>query len=164
MPRGRPGRARYPYPYPYPYTLYLSKLLLLLLLLLLCTTNSTRSHFQNDTNRQLVLRFSGILEFWCETPIWSRKDRDKLGVFLLRKTTENFRNFRRVRNRAYRWIFEFFLHGRLEHAPILPLNLKISGKSSKKNYKNLTENAKNAILSKFFRPPKKFFKKIFAHF
>ena len=77
------------------------------------------------------------------------------------KNAKNFANFRKVKNHAYRRILGFSLHETLKHAPILPLHLKNAGKSSKNKFKNLTENAKNLILSIFFRPqnffPNKYF-------
>ena len=73
------------------------------------------------------------------------------------KNAKNFANFRKVKNHAYRRILGFSLHETLKHAPILPLHLKNAGKSSKNKFKNLTENAKNLILSNFFRPQIFFF-------
>ena len=88
-----------------------------------------------------------ILQSWGESVSISRSyDR---GDFRGRYTTLKNRIFVSARSRLYRRIFGFFLHGTLEHAPILPLHLKNAGKSSKNKFKNLTENSKNAVLATF---------------
>ena len=63
---------------------------------------------------------------------------------------QNFRIFVSTRSRLYKGIFRFFLHFRVEYAPISPQKLKISAASTKKLWKNFTQNPKNAILTKLF--------------
>ena len=97
-------------------------------------------------------------------PISHIYDRDKLASFPYFKFHQKFRIFASARSRLYRWIFRFFLHFRVEYAPISTQKLKISAASIKKCWKIFTQNTKNAMLTHFFNVEKNFRKKVFDSF
>ena len=98
------------------------------------------------------------------SPISQSYDQNDFPMVFSKANHLKNRIFASAHSRRYRPIFRFFLHFRVEYAPISPQRLKISAASIKKCWKIFTQNAKNAILTHFSNLEKIVRKKFFWSF